>query len=192
MGRGGEKAAAGGGPPGTSRPRARLCRRGPFSAGHIKGRAAEKCSRGRTSQQKNPAQLRPEGLVGSGAAAARGGPAGSGTKAAPRSHTHARLAAEVPPPAPGGSAGPAPVPPGRGGRQAGAGRVGRRFPACSRLPQLPPSLLPNGCGRTHTCGHPGTAQGAPGSPLRSPGSGEGGYLQVHTQSVKFLLGQRLN
>lgn len=105
---------------------------------------------------------------------------GGGTKAAPHPSVPPpgrRARPEVPPPAPGAArAGVSPFP------RAGGGRLSPEGPAA--LPGLasPPSALPNGRGRSHTCGHPGPAEGGPGSPFGRRGGGI--YLQLHNAVCK--------
>lgn len=168
---------SGGGPQGISQPRARLCRRGSLSAGHIKGRAAEGGGRERPKNavEGGPVSKKLVAAPGGGGSAGRGRPHGAQHKgrsppALPRER------AEVPPPAPGDSGGPAPgeASPSLFPLSPGPGRP------LPPIPQLLPGHLPNGCGPSHVWG-------ARGSPLRSPGSnGQGGgiYVQVHKPVCK--------
>lgn len=124
----------------------------PLSAGHIKGRGG-----GRGEPPKN---------------AAEGGPVSEKNPAQPRAEAQRPPPPRLGPPSPGAgtaggaSAGPGADGPGRAGvspfpapgAAAEPGGSGGAFPALPCLAS-PPSALPNGRGRSHTCGHPG-----PGNP----------------------------
>lgn len=127
----------------------------PLSAGHIKGRGG-----GRGEPPKN---------------AAEGGPVSEKTRRSPGRRHKGRPPHGSGPPSPGAgtargaSAGPGADGPGRAGvspfpapgAAAEPGGSGGAARPCLALPCLasPPSALPNGRGRSHTCGHPG-----PGNP----------------------------